>query len=91
MRIEILRNTIVDLQQVNVGDFVETDLRSALLLIGIKKAIAAPLPQEVIVTAEPDPLPTNPIPKRRKPNDSQPRKQDLSGEPAASISPHSDS
>jgi hypothetical protein len=91
MRIEILRNTIVDLQQVNVGDFVETDSRSALLLIGIKKAIAAPFPQEVIVTTEPDPLPTNPIPKRRKANDSQPRIQDLSSEPAASISPHSDS
>jgi hypothetical protein len=91
MRIEILQNTIVDLQQVNVGDFVETDLRSALLLIGIKKAIAAPLPQEVIVTTEPDPLPTNPTPKRRKANDSQPRIQDLSSEPAACISPHSDS
>ncbi len=91
MRIEILRNTIVDLQQVNVGDFVETDSRSALLLIGIKKAIAAPLPQEVIVTTEPDPLPTNPIPKRRKANDSQPRIQDLSSEPASCISPHSHS
>ena len=91
MRIEILRNTIVDLQQVNVGDFVETDSRSALLLIGIKKAIAAPLPQEVIVTTEPDPLPTNPIPKRRKANDSQPRVQDLSSEPASCISPHSHS
>lgn len=91
MRIEILRNTIVDLQQVKVGDFVETDSRSALLLIGIKKAIAAPLPQEVIVTTEPDPLPTNPIPKRRKANDSQPRIQDLSSEPASCISPHSDS
>jgi len=89
MRIEILRNTIVDLQQVNVGDFVETDSRSALLLIGIKKAIAAPLPQEVIVTTEPDPLPTNPIPKRRKANDSQPRIQDSSSEPAACVSPHS--
>ena len=81
MRIQMLRNTIVDLQQVNVGDFVETDLRSALLLIGIKKAIAAPLPQEVIVTTEPDPLPTNPIPKRRKTDDSQPRKQNLPSQP----------
>jgi hypothetical protein len=91
MRIEILQNTIVDLQQVNVGDFVETDLRSALLLIGIKKAIAAPLPQEVIVTTEPDPLPTTSTPKRRKANDSQPRIQDLSSEPASCIGPHSDS
>ena len=81
MRIQMLRNTIVDLQQVNIGDFVETDSKSALLLIGIKKAIAAPLPQEVIVTAEPDPLPTNPIPKRRKTDDSQPRKQNLPSQP----------
>ena len=81
MRIQMLRNTIVDLQQVNIGDFVETDSKSALLLIGIKKAIAAPLPQGVIVTAELDPLPTNPIPKRRKTDDSQPRKQNLPSQP----------
>ena len=87
MRIQMLRNTIVDLQQVNIGDFVETDPKSALLLIGIKKAIAAPLPQEVIVTADPIP----PILKRRKTDDSQPRKQDLSGKPTASIGPHSHS
>jgi hypothetical protein len=73
MRIQMLRNTIVDLQQVNVGDFVETNQKSALLLIGIKKAIAAPLAQEVIVTT--DPIPS--IPKRRKTNDSQSRKQNL--------------
>lgn len=77
MRIQMLRNTIVDLQQVNIGDFVETDSKSALLLIGIKKAIAAPSPQEVIVTADPIP----PIPKRRKTDDSQPRKQNLPSQP----------
>ena len=77
MRIQMLRNTIVDLQQVNIGDFVETDPKSALLLIGIKKAIAAPLPQEVIVTADPIP----PIPKRRKTDDSQPRKQNFPSQP----------
>ena len=77
MRIQMLRNTIVDLQQVNIGDFIETDSKSALLLIGIKKAIAAPLSQEVIVTAEPIP----PIPKRRKTDDSQPRKQNLPSQP----------
>ena len=77
MRIQMLRNTIVDLQQVNIGDFIETDSKSALLLIGIKKAIAAPLPQEVIVTADPIP----PIPKRRKTDDSQPRKQNFPSQP----------
>ena len=77
MRIQMLRNTIVDLQQVNIGDFVETDSKSALLLIGIKKAIAAPLPQEVIVTADPIP----PISKRRKTDDSQPRKQNFPSQP----------
>jgi hypothetical protein len=74
MRIQMLRNTIVDLKEVKVGDFVETDKKSALLLIGIQKAIPAPLSQEVIVTADeqPDPVQSKPAPKRRKTNDPQP-------------------
>jgi hypothetical protein len=74
MRIQMLRKTIVDLKQVEVGDIVETDHKSALLLIGIKKAIPAPLIQEVVVTAEEQPLPvqSKPAPKRRKTNDPQP-------------------
>ena len=73
MRIQMLRNTIVDLKQVKVGDFVETDKRSALLLIGIQKAIPAPLIQEVVLTAEEQPLPVQikPALKRKKTNDSQ--------------------
>ena len=73
MRIQMLRNTIVDLKEVKVGDFVETDKRSALLLIGIQKAIPAPLSQEVVVTAneQPDPVQSKPAPKRRKTNDPQ--------------------
>lgn len=74
MRIQMLRDTIVDLKEVKVGDFVETDYKSALLLIGIHKAIPAPLPQEVVVTAEeqPESVQSKPAPKRRKTNDSQP-------------------
>jgi len=74
MRIQMLRNTIVDLKEVKVGDFVETDQRSALLLIGIQKAIPAPLSQEVVVTAEeqPESVQSKPAPKRRKTNDPQP-------------------
>lgn len=73
MRIQMLRNTIVDLKEVKVGDFVETDKRSALLLIGIQKAIPAPLSQEVVVTAEeqPESVQSKPAPKRRKTNDPQ--------------------
>ena len=73
MRIQMLRNTIVDLKQVKVGDFVETDKRSALLLIGIQKAIPVPLIQEVVLTAEEQPLPVQikPAPKRKKTNDPQ--------------------
>jgi hypothetical protein len=71
MRIQILRNTIVDLKEVKAGDFVETDQKSALLLIGIQKAIAAPISQEVVVTAE-EPEPIKPASKRRKTNDPQP-------------------
>ena len=84
MRIQMLRSTIVDLKQVEVGDIVETDHKSALLLIGIKKAIPAPIPQEVVVTAEPeiqveaDPIPVPPAPKRRKTNASQSRVEDHS-------------
>jgi len=73
MRIQMLKSTIVDLKQVHEGDFVETDQKSALLLIGIGKAIPAPLPQEVVIEAEVEPQPTKPAPKRRKTNDSQPR------------------
>lgn len=77
MRIQMLRNTIVDLKEVKVGDFVETDQKSALLLIGIHKAIPAPLIQEVVVTAEPEPkvesIPVPPASKRRKTNASQSR------------------
>ncbi len=74
MRIQMLRNTIVDLKEVKVGDFVETDNKSALLLIGIQKAIPAPLSQEVVVTAEeqPESVQSKPAPKRRKTNDPQP-------------------
>jgi len=79
MRIQMLRKTIVDLKQVEVGQIVETDHKSALLLIGIKKAIPAPIPQEVVVTAEPEiqvaveSAPIKPAPKRRKTNDPQSR------------------
>jgi cell division protein FtsX len=73
MRIKMLKSTIVDLKQVQEGDFVETDQRSALLLIGIGKAMPAPLPQEVVIEAEEKPQPVKPAPKRRKTNDSQPR------------------
>lgn len=74
MRIQMLRDTIVDLKPVKIGDFVETDQRSALLLIGIAKAIPAPIPQEVVVTAEeqPESVQSKPAPKRRKTNDPQP-------------------
>jgi hypothetical protein len=75
MRIRLLRNTIVDLKQVSVGDIVETSEKSALLLIGIGKAELAPILQEVVVTADeqPDPVQSKPAPKRRKTNDPQPR------------------
>ena len=74
MRIRLLRNTIVDLKQVSVGDIVETNEKSALLLIGIGKAELAPILQEVVVTADeqPDPVQSKPAPKRRKTNDPQP-------------------
>jgi len=74
MRIRLLRNTIVDLKQVSVGDIVETSEKSALLLIGIGKAELAPILQEVVVTADeqPDPVQSKPAPKRRKTNDPQP-------------------
>ncbi|MGA1718211.1 MAG: hypothetical protein ACO38Q_05385 [Aquiluna sp.] len=73
MRIQMLKSTIVDLKQVQEGDFVETDQKSALLLIGIGKAMPAPLPQEVVIEAEVKPQTTKPAPKRRKTNDPQPR------------------
>jgi len=71
MRIQMLKSTIVDLKQVHEGDFVETDQKSALLLIGIGKAMPAPLPQEVVIEAEEEPQTTKPAPKRRKTNASQ--------------------
>ena len=71
MRIQMLKSTIVDLKQVQEGDFVETDHKSALLLIGIGKAMPAPLPQEVVIEAEVKPQPTKPASKRRKTNASQ--------------------
>ena len=73
MRIQMLRNTIVDLKEVKIGDIVETDKRSALLLIGIQKAMPAPLSQEVVIEAEEEPQTVKPAPKRRKTNDPQPR------------------
>jgi hypothetical protein len=72
MRIQMLKSTIVDLKQVQEGDFVETDQRSALLLIGIGKAMPAPLPKEVVIEPE-EAQPDKPAPKRRKTNASQPR------------------
>ena len=83
MRIQILRNTIVDLKQVKVGDFVETDHKSALLLIGIQKAIPAPIVEEVITADEESvSVSSKPAPKRRKTNDSQSRVEDHSDSPA---------
>jgi hypothetical protein len=84
MRIRLLRNTIVDLKQVSVGDIVETSEKSALLLIGIGKAELAPILQEVVETAEaaPEPTPIKPASKRRKTNDPQPRVEDLHREPS---------
>jgi hypothetical protein len=83
MRIQMLRNTIVDLKEVKAGDFVETDQKSALLLIGIQKAIPAPIVEEVITADEqPIPVPSKPTPKRRKTNDPQPGVEDLHREPA---------
>ena len=70
MRIQMLRSTIVDLKQVQEGDFVETDKKSALLLIGIGKAMPAPLPQEVVVEPQ-EAQPDKPAPKRRKTNAAQ--------------------
>ena len=80
MRIQMLRNTIVDLKEVKAGDIVETDQKSALLLIGIQKAIPAPIIKEVVVTAEeqPETVQSKPAPKRRKTNDPQPRVEDHS-------------
>lgn len=73
MRIKMLKPTIVDLKQVYENDFVETDQKSALLLIGIGKAVPAPEPQKVVLPAEEQPKLSKPAPKRRKSHDSQPR------------------
>ena len=71
MRIQMLRNTIVDLKPVSVGEIVETSDQASRLLIGIGKAMAAPVIQEVVITG-PEPQPAKLIPKRRKTNDPQP-------------------
>ena len=73
MRIQMLKSTIVDLKPVQIGDFVETDQKSALLLIGIGKAVLAPISQEVVLPAEEQPQSIKPAPKRRKTNDPQSR------------------
>ena len=70
MRIQMLKSTIVDLKPVQSGDFVETDQKSALLLIGIGKAMPAPLPQEVVIEPK-EAQTTKPAPKRRKTNAAQ--------------------
>jgi len=54
MRIEMLKATIVDLQTVKKGDFVNTSDRTATLLIGMGKAKEAPVLQNVVITSEPD-------------------------------------
>jgi len=84
MRIQILQNTIVDLKEVKVGDFVETDHKSALLLIGIQKAIPAPIIEEVVVTADDESVSvqSKPALKRRKTNASQSWVEDHSDSPA---------
>ena len=67
MRIEILKSTIVDLQTVSKGDFVETSDRTATLLIGMGKAKEAPLLQNVVITpdVEKTPVKKKPTPKRK--------------------------
>jgi hypothetical protein len=74
MRIQMLRSTIVDLKQVSVGDIVETSDQASRLLIGIGKAMAAPVTHEVVITDQ-DPQPATLTPKRRKTNDPQPWNQ----------------
>lgn len=70
----MLRNTIVDLKQVKAGDFVETSDQACRLLIGIGKAVVAPVTQEVVITDQ-DPQPAKITSLRRKTNDPQPREQ----------------
>ena len=65
MRIEILKSTIVDLQTVKKGDFVDTSDRTATLLIGMGKAKEAPVSQTVVITPEVEKAPA-PKPKRKK-------------------------
>ena len=75
MRIEILRSTIVDMNAVSVGDFVETTERAALMLIQMGKAKEAPVSQTVVITSEVEKTPVikNPTPKKKKANgNSQP-------------------
>ena len=70
MRIEMLKSTIVDLQTVSKGDFVDTSDRTATLLIGMGKAKEAPVLQNVVITpdVEETPVKKKPTPKRRKAN-----------------------
>ena len=75
MRIEMLRSTIVDLNQVNEGDFVETSDSTARLLIGMNKAKEAPISQTVVITSdvEQTSVKKKPTPKKKKANgNSQP-------------------
>ena len=67
MRIQITRSTIVDMHPVSVGDFVETSERTAKLLIGLNKAIEAPVLQNVVITpdVEETPVKKKPTPKRK--------------------------
>ena len=65
MRIEILKSTIVDMNAVSVGDFVETTERAALMLIQMGKAKEAPVSQTVVITPEVEKAPA-PKPKRKK-------------------------
>jgi len=68
MRIEIIRSTVVDLNNVNEGDFVETTERTAQLLIRAGKAKEAPVSQTVVITPEVEKTPVlkKPTPKRKK-------------------------
>lgn len=75
MRILMLKSTIVDLKQVAPGDIVETDEKSALLLIGIGKAEPAP---EILSCP-----PKKPTTKRSKTNAAQSGDKNDSPEPAA--------
>ena len=68
MRIEILKSTIVDMNAVSVGDFVETTERAALMLIQMGKAKEAPVSQTVVITSDVEETPVKKKPpSKRKP------------------------